>query len=407
MNIADGSSAALRWLVLDLNSFFASCEQQEDAALRGQPVAVVPMLTDSTCAIAASYEAKAFGIKTGTPVWEAKQRCPRLRVVPARPKLYVEYHHHILAAIESCAPVEDVMSIDEVACRLDRVQQAPEAACRLAVAMKAAIRARVGTCMTSSVGIASNKLLAKLASDMQKPDGLVVLHPDNMPEAILHLKPEAICGIGPNMAARLRQAGIHDMAGLWAADAQWLRRIWNGVMGLRFHALLHGADLPSPHHPQRSLGHQHVLAPEDRDMGRATPVIRQLLTRAAMRLRSDAFYCRRLILDVKWQHDLGYHVEEARFQETQDTGFLLRVLMPLWQSAPRLRPLRVGVTLADLVPQAAHQPDLFDRPKPAALTATIDKINGKVGRGTLAYGSALPAMTSKIAFHRVPELGEF
>ena len=403
-----GGKSGLRWLVLDLNSYFASCEQQANPALRGQPIIIVPMLADSTCAIAASYEAKAHGIKTGTPVWEAKRLCPGLRLVQAKHRLYVDYHHRILEAIETCIPIEDVMSIDEVACRLDKVQQEPEQARTLALRMKASIRARVGECLTSSIGIASNKLLAKLASDMQKPDGLVMLNPDDMPQPILHLKPDAICGIGPNMAARLHHAGIHDMATLWATDAQRMRRIWNGINGVRFHALLHGADLPSPTHPRRSMGHQHVLAPEERTMERALPVVRQLLIRAAQRLRAEGFFCRRMILVIKWQQELGYFVQESRLAETQDTAVLLHALMAMWHAAPNLRPLRVGVTLSDLVAQTAHQPDLFEqaKPKPAALTTAIDRINDKFGRGAVTYGCAVPAMTSKISFQRVPEVWE-
>lgn len=390
-----------------MNSFFASCEQQENPALRGQPVAVLPMMADTTCAIAASYEAKAFGVKTGTMVREAKRLCPGLRLVQARPRLYVEYHHRFLEAIETCLPVEDVLSIDEVACRLDRVQREPEAARQLASKIKAVMRERVGACLTCSIGVASNKLLAKLASNMQKPDGLTLLPLYDLPQAILHLEPMAFSGIGPNMAARLRLAGICDMASLWAADAAKLRRVWGGVPGARFHALLHGADLPSPRHPRRSLGHQHVLPPDERRMDRATPVIRQLLSRAAERLRDEGFYCRRLLLDIKWTQELGYYVREQRFRETQDTGFLLKVLMLLWQGAPSLRPLRVGVTLADLTPCEAHQLDLFDRPETGVLPSVLDRLNARYGRGTIAYGAHVPSMTSKIAFQRVPEMKEF
>ena len=410
MNIWGNTQAedsGLKWLVLDLNSFFASCEQQEQPPLRGKPVAVVPMLADTTCAIAASYEAKAFGVKTGTPVWEAKQRCPDLRLVQARPKLYVEYHHRILAAIETCIPIDDVMSVDEVACRLDRVQCAPEAARALALHMKATIRKNVGNCLTSSVGVAANKLLAKLASNMQKPDGLTILRTQDMPQAILHLPLDAMPGIGRNMMLRLQSAGIQTMDDLWTADAQHLRRVWNGVMGVRFHALLHGADLPSPRNPTRSIGHQHVLAPNERTLQAATPVIRQLLIRASQRLRTQQFYCRRLLLDIKWSQDLGHYIAEQDFQETQDTAMLLRVLAGLWQGAPKLKPLRVGIILADLVAQQNHQPDLFDRPKPVNLVKAVDVLNNKFGRGTITYGASLPEQTSKIAFQRVPGLDEF
>jgi len=410
MNIQGGEISpenGLRWLFVDMNSFFASCEQQKNPDLRGQPVAVAPMLVDTTCAIAASYEAKAFGIKTGTPIWEAKKLCPSLKIVEARPKLYVEYHHRILEAIETCIPVEVILSVDEVACKLDKKQCNPETAHALALTIKSAIRERVGVALTSSIGIASNKLLAKLASDMQKPDGLVILTPQNLPDAILHLDMSDISGIGDNMEARLRAAGINTMADLWAADPQRLKRIWNSVVGLRFHALLHGADLPTPINPTRSIGHQHVLSPDERTMEKATPVIRQLLVRASQRLRTDGFYCRRLYLEIKWVQNLGYHADECRFKETQETHFLLINLMRLWSNAPDFKPLRIGIVLADLRPQASHQPDLFDKPKAPNLIRAIDVLNSRYGRGTIHYGMSIPAMTSKISFTRVPKLEEF
>ena len=397
----------LRWLVLDLNSFFASCEQQEQPALRGLPVIVVPVRADTTCAIAASYAAKAYGIKTGTPVHAAKRLCPGLRIVEARPKLYVQYHHRILEAIERHIPIEDVMSIDEMACRLDPSQQAAGRARQLALAIKAGIQSDVGECLTSSIGIAANRLLAKLASNMQKPDGLTILRQQDMPAAILHLPLNAINGIGPNMAARLRYAGIDDMQALWQADGRHLRRAWGGIMGVRFHALLHGADLASPTRPRRSLSHQHVLAPNLRQMNKAAPVIRQLLIRAAQRLRGEGFYCRRLILNIKWAQHQGYWARECKLAETQDTARLLHALTQLWAQAPALPPLRIGVVLADLVMQTVHQPDLFDRPKPAALTGVMDALNAKYGRGTITYGATLADLTSKIAFQRVPGMEEF
>jgi DNA polymerase-4 len=155
------------------------------------------------------------------------------------------------------------------------------------------------------------------------------------------------------------------------------------------------------------MGHQHVLAPDERTMDKATPVIRQLLMRVAQRLRTDGFYCRRLTLEIKWVQNLGYHFDDCRFKETQDTHFLLKHLMRLWAEAPKFKPLRIGVVLTDLRPQAAHQPDLFDRPEPVNLTSAIDRLNSRYGRGTISYGSSLAAMTSKIAFQRVPKLEEF
>lgn len=413
------NAVTLRWLILDLNSFFASCEQQERPELRGQPIIVVPMLAETTCAIAASYPAKAFGIKTGTPVHEARALCPGLRVVPATPKLYVGYHHRIKAAIESCIPVEQTLSVDEVACRLDKTQQTPEAAAALSARIKAAIRQQVGACLTSSIGIAPNQLLAKLASDMQKPDGLTILTPESLPQAIAHLPATALSGIGRQMGARLATHGIHTIGALWQQDSTMLRRLWGGIVGQRFHLLLHGADLPSaPERPRRSISHQHVLPPAERSMAAATPVLRQLLVRAAERLRREDYYCRSLSLDVKWTHHHGYAQVTERCPETQDTALLLRILMRLWAAVPPGKPLRIGVVLGDLVPASAHQGDLFatpprhaaNRPPPPALSRLVDTINSRYGHGTLHFGSQradLKKMTSKIAFHRVPDAREF
>jgi DNA polymerase-4 len=406
MNISE-KPTGLRWLFVDMNSYFASCEQQLIPELRGQPVVVAPVMTDSTCAIAASYEAKALGIKTGTPIWEAKKKCPDLKIVQARHKLYVEIHHKFVAAIESCVPVEKIVSIDEVACRLDKIQCEPDQAKALALQIKARIRERAGDYLKCSIGLASNQLLAKLASDMQKPDGLTILHPDRMPQAIVHLKLRDICGIGRNMETRLTCAGIHTMEQLWQADVQALRRVWGGIYGARFHALLHGADITGPAKaPTRSMSHQHVLAPAERSKANALTVMRQLTVRVGQRLRDEDMYASRLYIHAKLLPH-GYYAEEVTFQETQDTSLLLSAMMKLWAQMPDIKPLRVGVTVCGLATQEAHQPDLFATPRPTHLMRAIDVLNEKFGRGKVGFGTAMPAMGSKIAFSRVPGLDEF
>src|ERR1035438_7216933 len=112
------SGTHLNWLFVDLNSYFASVEQQVRPELRGKPVGIVPMMADTTCCIAASYEAKAFGVRTGTIVADAKRMCPEIVLVEGRHEIYTEYHHRVVEAVESCVPVTAVCSIDEMACRL-------------------------------------------------------------------------------------------------------------------------------------------------------------------------------------------------------------------------------------------------------------------------------------------------
>ena len=208
----------VQWLFLDLNAFFASCEQQETPALRGKPIIVVQTLTDSACAIAASYAAKRLGIKTGTLVREARRICPDVIPVQARHRLYTDYHERILKAVDTCLPVEKVMSIDEMACRLMGTERQVPAARELAAKVKRALREQVGECLTCSIGLAPNVFLGKVGSDMQKPDGLTVITHENLPDVLLRLELQDVYGIGKRMEQRLNRAGILTVAELWQAS---------------------------------------------------------------------------------------------------------------------------------------------------------------------------------------------
>ena len=165
----------LRSLFLDMNAFFASAEQHGNPRYRGRPLVVAPLNTDATSCIAVSYEARPFGIKTGTPVGEARRLCRGLIVVPSRTEYYVQLHHQIIEAVERVIPVTQVLSIDEMSCRLWREDRPPEAALALAKEVKASISTHVGPTLKCSVGLAPNSWLAKVASDMQKPDGLTCI----------------------------------------------------------------------------------------------------------------------------------------------------------------------------------------------------------------------------------------
>ena len=214
----------VNWLFVDLNSYFASVEQEVRPELRGRPVGVVPMMADTTCCIAASYEAKAFGVRTGTLVADAKRMCPELVLVEARHELYIEYHHRIVEAVESCLPVTAVLSIDEMACRLMGRERPLLAAMELGRKVKARILEQVGPMLRSSVGLATNRYLAKVASDMEKPDGLVALPLDILPEALRQLTLRDLPGIGAKTEKRLNEKGIHTMDELLALELRAGRR---------------------------------------------------------------------------------------------------------------------------------------------------------------------------------------
>jgi len=410
----------LRCLFVDFNSYFASVEQQDDPRLRGRPVGVVPVMAESTCCIAASYEAKAFGIKTGTPVWEARERCPDIVLLLARPARYVAVHHTLMDAIQDCIPHGKPESIDEVPCRLIGREQRPENAIEIATRIKRTFRDRGFDSIGCSIGIAPNKFLAKTASDMQKPDGLTVLELADLPEKLHALELRDFCGIGPSMERRLHRAGIRSSAQLCAASREHLRAAWGSIEGERYWLQLRGFELPERKTERASVGHSHVLGPELRHYDGARSVLFKLLAKAAMRLRREGFLAGALAirmrfvgLDRRFERDLS-------FAPIDDTPTFLKLLgeslVPLERALARGRwrerrhpPLSGSVTLTRLEPRGAVSGELMDaRRRSRDTSAVLDKINLRYGNNALYFGAMQSALNQqaapmRIAFGQIPE----
>src|SRR5688572_397269 len=174
----------LRYLFLDLNAYFASVEQQENPELRGKPIIVAPVDSDNTVAIAASYEAKAYGVKTLTTVGDAKRLCPHIIIVDGNHRMYAAYHKKVIAAVETVLPVDKVCSIDEMRIRLLGTESPPEVARGFALKIKKAISEHAGDWLKCSIGIAPNPFLAKIGTEMQKPDGLVIIEAKDLPDKL-------------------------------------------------------------------------------------------------------------------------------------------------------------------------------------------------------------------------------
>jgi DNA polymerase-4 len=420
---------ALNWLFVDLNSYFASVEQEVRPELRGRPVAVVPMMADTTVCIAASYEAKAHGVRTGTVVGEAKRMCPGLELVEARHEIYVDYHHRIVEAVESCLPVTSVLSIDEMACRLMGRERPLLAAMELGRLVKARIRERVGVTLRSSVGLATNRYMAKVASDMEKPDGLVALPLDILPEALKQLTLRDLPGIGARTETRLHEKGIRTMEQLLALDCEQAGEIWGSVWGQRLWHWLRGEDFDvSETEHLKSISHSHVLAPEMRTAEKAWAVAHKLLHKAAMRLRASGLWASNIGLAIGFAVPRGEKTpvsrfgvptrgwkSEVRLSECQDNQTLISALSRLWASRPAgaeyEHPYFIGVHLGELVPDRLHSLNLFegteDEQSRTRLLATMDELNNKYGMSTLAPATMLTAFKAaptRIAFHSIPDL---
>ncbi|MGP1309737.1 MAG: DNA polymerase Y family protein [Phycisphaerales bacterium] len=403
----------LSTLFLDCDSFFASTEQQLRPDLRGRPVGVIPVVSTHTCCIAASYEAKAKGVRTGTPVLEARARCPDIVFVRSRPPAYLEMHHKVLDAVREIAEVRSVHSIDEMSCRTPRSMRTPEGAEILAREVKASIRARVGEFVRCSVGVGPNTLLAKTAAEMRKPDGLVVLDDADIPGAIAHLPIEDIPGIGRRMGPRLRAAGIDTVRALYERSEDDLAAAWNGVVGRRMWMWLHGMDPPLPRTVTRSVGHQHVLPWDLRAHEPARGVMLRLLTKALMRALHMRAAPTRLIVSAQPDREAGQRVSlHAPLPEgCADFPVAMRAASDLWASLPRTTFKWVGVTLADLVPLGSATAPLFaEERRGAGIAGALYAVNSRHGRNALLPASTLDAKDDApggIAFHVVPDRSFF
>jgi DNA polymerase-4 len=413
----------LSWLFFDLNSYFASVEQQDHPELRGRPVAVVPSDTDFTSAIAASYEAKAYGVKAGTSVIEARKLCPQIKIVLARHDRYVHYHHRVIEEVIRHVPINKVMSIDECACRLPPRHRNVEEVTKLAQRIKEGIAQNVGPALKCSIGVSSNMFLAKVASDMQKPNGLTILDPLDLPGRLFELSLTDLPGINMRMKERLRRCRIHTIEDFWNISPRHARAAWGSVLGERMWYNLRGYDLPDIQTNTSHIGHSRILDPVMRTPDNARIMARRLTTKAASRLRRKEYFAENFYLSVR-TGDTERWSRERRIAPSQDNYTFLQALNELWNDMMlEMRPIRikkVSIGLYNLRRAEQITLDLFDqsqkqdteiRKKNETLTAIMDKVNQKYGGNALHLG--IPPITTagyvgtKIAFSRIPENEEF
>lgn len=409
----------MNWLFMDMNSYFASVEQHLRPELRGREIGVIPVQSEGTCVIAASINAKRCGIKVGTRVRDARLLCPGIVLVKARPKIYVEMHHAILRSIEQCAPVHKVYSIDEWAIRLLGEERRPDQAVQLGLQIKRKLLEDFSPWLTGSVGIAPTRLLAKIACELKKPDGLVTLDAGELPGRLEHLKLTDLPGIADGMLRRLHAHGVRTVRELWTISRKDANRVWGSIQGEAWWLGFHGYDEPEPLTHRRSITHANVLPPEFRNDAGAHGVLVRLLCKAAARLRYHSYYAGRLHVSVR-SYDGPAWDDQAPLHATQDTLTVLRQFESLWQKRPWADRSRFGrttnaggslakvsITLSGLTASAFTPGHLFPQEERLRrLSLAIDQLDRRWGLHTVYVGSLHEYrhnMDDKIAFGRIPD----
>lgn len=379
-------------LHIDMNAFFASVEQQANPDLQGKPVAVVGS-GHRTVITTASYEARRFGVKTGMAIWEGRRTCPELIIVVGDNKKYTLASRQIIGMMRQYTPLVEVFSIDEAFLDVTHSRALFGSAETIAHQLKTQIRQELG--LTCSVGIAPNKLLAKLASDMQKPDGLTVIAPDQIKAVLESVTIGDLCGIGKKLERRLNLLGIRNCGQLGRFPEEILSRKF-GIIGPRLRQMGQGIDdspvLATEGDEQvKSIGHSMTL---NKDIDTRQDILRYLLQLAEMVGRR----ARRYGVSGK---TVSIYIRFADFftniQKQTTLGSYINLSSDIYRSAVRLldsmelsQPVRLlGVCLSNLEYQE-QQPSLFtEERRKEQLTRAMDAVNDRFGDFKVTYGSML------------------
>ncbi len=386
---------------VDMNAFFAAVEQRFNPALRGKPIVICGNPKSRTAVAACSYEAKAFGIKNGMAVFEAKQLCPQVLLVGGNPDKYVDISQHIFAIFAEYTPLMEIFSIDEA--WLDVTHTArlfgptPEA---LAHLIKARIRAAYG--LTCSIGIGPNKLIAKLASKLQKPDGLVRIQEADVPDRVGPLPVESLCGVGPKLKVHLNNLGIITCADLGRADEVLLTARF-GIIGSILKRMGQGRDDSpvAPLHAEgivKSMGHCYTLPRNTNSLEEIYGTTLRLAEQVARRLRRDGYQGRTVGLTIRYA-DFSSLSHDRTIASPTDHGLrIAQVAQALFADYCDPLPQRVrliGIRASNLIRHERQLSFLPQEIKREQVDRCLDRLADRFGEFTVVRASALTPLVPK------------
>ncbi len=377
--------------LVDMNAFFAQVEQICNPSLRGKPILVGGNPTKRTIVTAASYEARPYGIKAGMSYHEALRRCPQALIVEGDTTKYLDYCYRIVAILREFTDAVEAFSIDEAFLDLTHVQRlfgTPEEIC---VRIKQRLREELD--LLCSIGIGPNKLVAKMASDWQKPDGLTRVWQDELPHILRPLPVEELVGVGRHMQARLGALGITTIGQLADYDAAALERKF-GVYGELLHRWANGID-DSPVDPGvfltvKSMGHSYTLPYDTNDMDTIAWFIFWLADRVGRRLRRDGYHGRTVTLAVRGS-DMGGFTRSRTLPQPVATGQALRdVAIDLFREhvPPSMKVRLLGVGLSNLQPDRFSQLSFFgDEARRRRAVDAMDRVKDRYGDAAITFAT--------------------
>jgi DNA polymerase-4 len=378
-------------LHIDMNAFFASVEQQANPALCGKPIAVTGAAA-RTVITTASYEARAFGVKTGMTVHEAKRACPELILVVGNNRSYTYVSSGIIAILREFTPLVEVFSIDEAFLDVTGSIRLFGSAEQISRLIKARIRADFG--LTCSIGIAPNKLLAKLASEMEKPDGLTVIPPEEVGRILDTVPIKELCGIGRQTEKILTSFGIRTCGDLGRFPVAILRKRF-GIVGERLHFMGLGKD-DSPVVPEeeaaevKSVGHSTTLERDIHDPAEIRRYLLQLSEMVGRRARRYGVAGKTVTLTIRYADFTTFSRQASGEQYINASAAIYAAAAAILDTIDLLQPVRLlGVRITGLRYHGEQLPLFTDERKKTLAVSAMDGVNDRYGDFTVTYGTLL------------------
>jgi DNA polymerase-4 len=363
----------------DLDAFYASVEQRDDPGLRGRPVIV-----GGGVVLAASYEAKAFGIRTAMGGGQARRLCPWAITVPARMEAYSEASKAVFAVFEDTTPLVEGLSIDEAFLDVGGLRRVAGSPTDIARRLRCRVRDEVGLAIT--VGVARTKFLAKVASGVAKPDGLLVVEPDGELDFLHPLPVERLWGVGPKTAAKLHDRGIRRVGEVAALDEPSLVAMLGRASGHHLHALAHNRDPRRVEvgRRRRSIGSQCALGRRRRTPDEVDAVVVAIVDRVTRRMRKAGRVGRTVTLRLRFEDFERVTRSHTLAEATAHTPTILATLRALVRQAQPMINERgltlVGLSVGNLDDRGAVQLALpFDRHATPALDEVLDDVHERFG----------------------------
>lgn len=389
---------------IDINSCFATIEQQANPLLRGKPIAVAAYATPSAVILAPSIEAKEYGIKTGMRVREGKKLCPGLHVMEPDPNKYRHVHRELSSILAIYTNDFYPKSIDEFVLRFDGYPVLRKMSMfDIGKEIKEKIRKEVGDALSVSIGIGTSGFIAKTASNIRKPDGLEKIDAGNFLEVFSGMSLRDLHGINFRNQARLNRVGIYSVVDFYNSDLIWLKAAFRSISAYYWYVRLRGWEVDDVVFARRSFGNQYALPSSDGTTEELLPILQKLVEKTGSRLRNAGYKAQGAAVSLFFKDGSYWHTSRRLPKMLFDSRDIFREMVGILHDCPEIKPVRVlAESVFGLVDEGSLQLELFDDiERKKKLVDSIDQINDRWGNFSVTPARMVTAtdkVPDRIAF---------